>query len=159
MPNLFDSAKKERFLQFYAQCGRQVAAARAADVHPATVREHVKKDPEFKAQYDEAYSEYCESLEAEIERRGKDGVLQPIFHKGILVGHQREYSDTLILAHAKRHIPEYRDRHQVDVQHSGGVLVVPGLAKDADEWERKYGRDSRDAAQGQDDLPPGGRQE
>jgi hypothetical protein len=142
MPNLeqrFNDDKRATFLEWYAKTGRVGESAKAAGVHNCTVLEHRKKDPDFDQACKEAYDLYRESLEQEIERRGKEGVLDPIFQSGILVGHKRVYSDTLMLAHARRHIPEYREKHSVDVNHSGGVLVVPGVAKDSYEWEEDGG--------------------
>lgn len=132
----FTEAKRAKFLELYAQCGRKNAAARAVGTTSWTVRDYCKKHPDYDELVKEAYEVYCESLEAEIERRGKDGVLRPIFQSGMLVGHVTEYSDQLMLAHAKRHIPEYREKHSVDVHHSGGVLVVPGMAGSEDAWEQ-----------------------
>jgi len=132
---LFTREKKDVWLKWYARCGRCGESSKAAGTTNSTVNQHRKLDPDFDAECVEAYSLYRESLEREIERRAVEGTLDPIFQRGVLVGHRRMFSDALILAHARRHIPEYREKHSVDVNVAGGVLVVPGVAKDSHEWE------------------------
>ena len=131
----FTDEKKAVWLQWYAMTGRVGQSSKAAGVDNSTVNQHRKLYPEFDHACRDAYDLYREKLEEEIERRAVDGCLDPIFQSGILVGHKRVFSDTLMLAHAKRHIPEYREKHSVDVTLKGGVLVVPGVAKDSHEWE------------------------
>lgn len=127
---------RTRFLELYATNGRMTESAHAVGVQGSTIARARKKDKEFDEQTIEAYAVYRDHLESVLEARALVGVLEPIFHKGVLIGHKANYSDALILAHAKKHIPEYREKQSVDVNHSGGVLVVPGVAKDSHAWER-----------------------
>lgn len=137
--NQFDEERKAEFLRYYAATGQHNKSAYAVGITPETVRQHRKKFPEFGNAVLEAYRDFQESLETEAVRRGRGGTLKPIFQKGMKVGEVREYSDTLLLEMLRRHIPEYRHRQQVDVNHTGGVLVVPEKAKDDAEFLTRFG--------------------
>ena len=70
-------------------------------------------------------------IDAEIDRRGRVGVIEAVWHDGMPVGEVRKFSDTLLLARAKAHIilrNEYRDRSSIE--HTG---LVSG--KDSEETE------------------------
>ena len=54
------------------------------------------KMPEFAARWDEAMRIAGDVLEAEAFRRGLEGVVRPVFQKGMQVGTIREYSDSLL---------------------------------------------------------------
>ena len=61
--------------------------------------------------------------EDELFRRAVEGVEQPVYQLGKLVGHVREYSDKLLELYLKSHAPEkYMDRQSVE--HSGAVLKI-----------------------------------
>lgn len=63
------------------------------------------------------------SLEAEARRRAMDGVDEPVYHKGEVVGHVRKYSDTLLIFLLKAHRPhKYRDNYKIE--HGGQVEVT-----------------------------------
>lgn len=120
-------------------------SAIAVGLNPNTVVKTKGSDPEFKAACEDALELYREKLVKEAERRAHDGVSEPVFFRGQECGAIQRYSDTLLLALLKRHIPEFRDRHQVDVTHTGGVMVVAGRDTD-DNWEKQYG--GKDDAKG-----------
>jgi len=72
-------------------------------------------DPSFAAEWDAALELGLDSLEDELMRRAKDGTLRPVFQGGELVGHIREYSDTLgifMLKSRRRHV--YGDRQFIE---------------------------------------------
>jgi hypothetical protein len=72
-------------------------------------------DPEFRETYEEARGRHPDQLEAEALRRAVDGVDEPVFHDGEVVGHVRKYSDRLLMAILKARHPAYRER----VEHTG----------------------------------------
>jgi hypothetical protein len=60
--------------------------------------------------------------EEEADRRAVDGTKKGIWYKGKRVGHELEYSDTLLLALLKAGDPDrFSDRK--DIRHSGGVQL------------------------------------
>jgi hypothetical protein len=135
----FDDEMKAEFLRLYAATGQHNRSAAAIGINPETVRQHRMKFPEFGQAVAEAYRDFQESLETEALRRARSGTLEPVYQKGVKVGEIRRFSDTLLLEMLRRHIPEYRHRQQVDVNHTGGVLVVPEKAKDDADFITRFG--------------------
>ena len=57
-----------------------------------------------------------DELEAEARRRAVQGVRQPVFHQGKVVGHIRKYSDLLLIFLLKHRRPEiFADKAMVAV--------------------------------------------
>lgn len=161
---VFDEDARRRFLNFYAEFGMFYKAAAAAGVSGQCVYDHLKEDEEFAAEYEEAKGRFRDRVEEEITRRAMEGVDEYVTcGKGLVYVEsetefetvmtedgpkqrpkmvplkQRRFSDTLLMFHARRHIPEYRDKQQIDVNHTGGVLVVPA-GKSVEEWEAENQR-------------------
>jgi hypothetical protein len=131
------------FLQALAATGNVAASCRASGLGRTTVYRYKEQDEAFAAAWKEALEEACDDLELEARRRGKDGVLTPVYYKGKIVGHIREYSDTLLLSQLKAHCPQlYRDR-VVKQEVSGSVrlehVLSDALAK-AEEARRALAR-------------------
>ena len=82
----------------------------------------------------EALELYREKISMIVHNRATDGWKEPVFYKGCLVGQIRKFSDRMLEMHAKRHVPEYRDRANLDVNVTGGVLVVHSGDIDKDKW-------------------------
>jgi len=55
------------------------------------------RDPKFKAEYERMRDYSIGIAEDEAIRRAVDGIEKPIFYKGEIVGHTREFSDYLLL--------------------------------------------------------------
>jgi hypothetical protein len=125
---VFDAARREQFLEHLALHGLRAKAAREVGVCLQTVMRHLTDDPLFAEGYQHAFAQYREILEEEIHRRGVVGVQEPIFWQGAIVGWVTRYSDRLLMEHARRHIPEYREAIKVEqtTQHGGSIAV--GLA-------------------------------
>lgn len=137
----FDDARKRVFLDELARSGATQRALDVADICQATLDDHRKRNPEFAAQVVAARQRFTESLETEAHRRAVDGVEKPVYQNGKLVGHVKQYSDTLLLAILKKHDPSYRER-VVDVNvGAGGVLVVGERPPTAEDWAAKHGAD------------------
>lgn len=123
-----------------AETGTKMASARAAGIswqHWDKFR-RVNKD-QMDPLVDAALEMYRERISYAIHSRAIDGWLEPVFYKGEEVGHIRRFSDRLLLAQAKRHMPEYRDDSatKLDVSLSSGVLVVSQPAITAAEWQER----------------------
>ena len=135
----FTAAARKRFLEVLRETGLFCRAAEAVNMNPESIRLRRKADPELEADCQLSLECFRETLEAEIFRRGVSGTDKPVFYQGVECGSIREYSDRLLELMAKRHIPEYRDKGQVDLNVSGGVLVVPSEATTSKEWEDEHG--------------------
>lgn len=144
-------ARQVCFLQHFRQCGVITEACRRTGVSRRLVYQYWRQDPVFEAAFREALEEAADVIEAEMYRRGVEGVDEPVVHQGMPTylegeggdGERRmwtikKYSEGCLLALAKARRPErFRDNHKVE--HSGavvsGVLVVPA-AVDPDSWEQ-----------------------
>ena len=131
----FDDRAKGVFLQRYEQTGLKILSARAAGVCNETVNVHVSEDEDFATLVANALQAYRESVEQEVMRRGIEGWDEAVHYKGEQTSVVRKYSDRLLELHAKRHIPEYREKPTLDVNLRGGVLVVPQGSEDSKKWE------------------------
>lgn len=97
-------------------------ACRQAGITRKAAYDRRKADPEFAAAWDEALEESTDELVAEAYRRAKNGTKRPVFYKGDVCGHIREFSDTLAMFLLKAHRPNvYRDR--VQQEHSGELVI------------------------------------
>lgn len=146
--SIFDETRKNIFLNFIAENGRVMDACKAAGVSSSTVRKHVETDPEFAEAYDHAKQEYADYVTSVVERRALEGTKEPIMggrFKDEIVGHRLVYETPLTIMHAKRYVPEYRERQQVDVAVTGGVLAVasslPEGPSGTRSWNALYGGD------------------
>ena len=105
------------------------------------VRNHLNNDPAFAEAYEEAYTYFKDALEAEMLRRAVQGWKEPVVggkDKDEVVTHVQKFDSQLLQLALKRHIPEYREKYQVDANVSGGVLVVGGvLGQQA--WQDQFG--------------------
>jgi hypothetical protein len=127
-PIRFDDERKVTFLAALEAHGMVTTAARAAAITTETVYQHRKADEAFAQAWAEAYAAYCDRLEMEAYRRAVDGVDEPVYQQGALVGVVRKYSDALLTLKLKRHRPEqYRERVQVnaDVTARRVTAMVP----------------------------------
>lgn len=149
---------KERFIEALRECPIVAIAARQAGLPRRTAYNHRKEDSEFRAAWDDALEEGMDLAEAEAWRRGVEGVDEPVYQGGQLVGYQRRYSDALLGRLLQAYRPEkFSEKHQHRVSDSNplqealaaidGTTVGPPAERGADLPE----------PQGQviDHIPPG----
>ncbi len=132
--------KRKVFLKLLAETGGNVKAASEAVGYANTsfLMKFKKEDEDFAEEWEEAVQAGAAILEAEILRRGIDGVLEPVFYKGKVVGYKTVYSDPLLLAAIKKVDPGYRDaRIGGSTNINFGVAILPMTAKDDDDWENR----------------------
>lgn len=144
----FTPRRREKFLEVFRRTGLLNKSAEAVDVHPETVRRARKDDADFAADYDEALQYFREILEEEATRRAIEGCQEEIYYQGDVCGTRRNYSDRMLELLLKRHIPEFRDKHTVDMTVGGGVLVVPGNQESVEEWEQRQKEEQGDDNEG-----------
>src|SRR5262249_4082781 len=83
------------------------------------------RSPDFSIAWDEALEVGLDSLEDEVMRRAKDGVEEPVFYQGQVVGGTRRYSDTLamfILKSRRREV--WGERQEVTVKDDWTQLSI-----------------------------------
>lgn len=109
--------------------GRAVeTACDVAEIGVSTAYRRRKEDGAFATLWDEARAEghavLLDRLEAEADRRARDGWDEPVFHDGAQCGSKRRYSDTLLIFRLKALAPQrYRDNQDVTVSGPGGGPV------------------------------------
>jgi hypothetical protein len=86
----------DAFLAALAECGILSQAAEAAGVDRATVWRRRQDDAEFAKACDEAVDMAADKLEAEARRRAVEGVEEPVYQGGQLIGTKTVYSDSLL---------------------------------------------------------------
>jgi hypothetical protein len=82
------------------------------------LRQMIERDDELQEAIAEARGRTPERIEAAIVKRAIDGVEEPVYHQGKVVGYVTKYSDRLLEMMARAHAPEYRER--VEVSGAGG---------------------------------------
>lgn len=136
-----------KFLDAYRECGIIVKAALAANLSYSSIANLRKTDPEFEAEMEQAKQLWiAEKLDAPLREIGIDGIMKPIFSPktGALLGHERVIHAQVTLAYARKFDPAYRDKQEVDVNHTGGVLVVTAPAQDVADWKSRFGSGKRE---------------
>lgn len=125
------SPLKRAFLTAYAASGCNVtAAARACNMWARTHYRWLKEDGaddnnpnEYGEWFAIAHQAGIERLEREADRRATDGVDEPIYHLGQLVGFKRKYSDVLLIFRLKALAPDrYNDRLLVNARNENKNL-------------------------------------
>jgi len=134
----FTEGCKQAFLDDYAKRGLFIHASEVAGVNEQTVRDHMKGDPAFNDAVKAAYKKYCEALEESARVRAMEGDEHDVYHMGMVVGTKKIRSDRLHELFLKRHIPEFREKSTVDVNHQGGVLIAPMTEQDVRQWREDH---------------------
>ena len=78
----FDDDQKERYIECLRATGLKGRAAEFAGVCRQAVQNHRENDPEFVEAADDALEAYRDVVAAEVKRRGVDGWLEPVYHRG-----------------------------------------------------------------------------
>lgn len=133
--------KKRVFLRILMENGGRVhdAALAAGYKSSAPLRAYRHRDPEFAKAWDEALEAANDVLEAEAIRRGVDGVREPIYYRGTLVGYKLVYSDRMLELLLKGNNPEKFNRNSqtdININAKVGIAVIPATVKSEEEWER-----------------------
>jgi hypothetical protein len=133
--NRSTAGSRRRFLEVYARVGNIGEACRQANIGRATHYEWLA-DPEYRAAFETAKEEACDSLVEEARRRAHEGVEEPVYWQGAVVGTTRRYSDNLLMFLIKGQRPEvYRDQWKGELTHTGVMAISrgPDLSQLSDE--------------------------
>lgn len=135
----FDEIRRGIFLREMAEHGRKSTAAMAAGVSVTTANWAIKNEPEFSEAmahcqliyHDRIVAHHQDLLFNGVEKRRYD-------NKGTIIEITREYPIRLIELELKKHDDGYRDKREINMNVSGGVLIAPaGLT--IEEWEKEHG--------------------
>ncbi len=112
------------FLAAYEQLGNISAAAKAAKVS-VNVHYKAKGNETYQKLFDHAKRTFVEQLETEATRRAVEGVEEPIYHAGKMVGTRKRYSDVLLIFMMKAHNPEkYGDKRETPGTYNQQVNIT-----------------------------------
>ena len=102
--------------------GNQNAACAKVGVNFATHYYHRKHDEVYAEKVEQAIQEACQEVEEAITHRAIDGVDEPIYFQGQLVGYKKAYSDNLLMERARALLPErYGKRQDVNINQNISV--------------------------------------
>lgn len=153
---LTPAQRKSRFLEAFRICGNMTASADFASTSKDTIREYRRKDPEFKALYEEALQASIDRLEEEGRRRAYYGVEEPVLFQGQptykrdwlgeivrdkngdpVIFTVRKPSDRLMELFLKAKSPQFKEHVKHEHEVRGGVLVVGAPAATPADWEKQ----------------------
>ena len=130
---LFNTERKGRFLLNIRCTGQLQMSARECGVSPSTVRHHLAKDSAFQLAYQEAMDDFKEGIEVEIYRRAVFGWEEEVYQQGEFAGTMRKFDSRLLEMLAKRHIPEFKEKFEIQHHLPPGTLAVP-MKQTKEEW-------------------------
>ena len=111
----YDRAR-QRFLTHYSNSGNITWSAKRAGIDRGLVYTWQEESDQFAAAFREADLKATEVLEREAWRRANEGIAEPVYQHGKLVGTIQRYSDNLLMFLLRARAPErYRDRVDVSV--------------------------------------------
>jgi hypothetical protein len=131
--------KRKIFLKVLGETGQVTKAAESAGyTTPAFLHKLRRDDEEFAEQWEDAVQTAKYMLEDEGIRRGRDGVMEAVYHKGEIIDYKLVYSDTLLMFMLKKLDPSYRDtgRHG-ETNINFGIAVLPMTAPNEGAWEQR----------------------
>jgi len=127
----FTNSMKKRFCEQLAEHGNVGYAISLLNLKRKDVYAERRASEEFRAQWDEALLIGIDALEDEASRRAFQGVLEPVYYLGKVVGHTRKFSDNIAMFLLRGAKPEkYRERYEVQ-----GHVTLEGKLKDLSDAE------------------------
>ncbi len=113
------------FLSKLSKTGNVLDACKAGRITRSNVYRAREEDERFKAAWDAALDEAADLLEKEARRRAVNGVKEPVFYKGKVVGDIKRFSDSLLMFLLKGTRPDkYRENHKHEVGGVGGAPIA-----------------------------------
>lgn len=116
--------KHDLFFAALAKYGVATRAMQHADLDPKVVYDNRKNDPEFAERWRLALEAFADSLEDAARQRAVEGFKKGVWHQGVMVGEEIQYSDSLLLAMLKaKRKREYGDSSKVELTGADGGPV------------------------------------
>lgn len=149
----FDDKAKEIFLEEYRKWGRMGESAAAAGVSTQAVRHAIDVDEDFAEALLIAESEYKDKLighHQDLVFNGQEKIHYD--RNGNVISRETIYPIRLIELELKKHDEGYREKQDVKVHHTGGVLVAPAEMPTIDDWEARFSK-AKDVTPDEDSFP------
>ena len=100
------SSNEKMFLDLLSEGMSVSAACERANIPRRSVYNRRRADQDFREQWDEALGMAADTLEAEADRRGRDGWSEDVYYRGQVVGRRQRYSDRMLIFRLKALRPE-----------------------------------------------------
>lgn len=116
--------KKDALIAAYCEVGCMTDAAKAVGISRRNHSYWMKADEDYRQKFAEAKAEAMELLEDDAIRRARGRVTRPVRYEGHVVGHERIYSDALMMFLLRGGMPEkYGRAATTEVTGAGGGPV------------------------------------
>lgn len=100
-----------KFIAALATTGNVTLSCKLAEFNRRAAYDRKNSDPAFAEKWEAALELGIDALEDEATRRALEGTEKPVFHQGVICGHVKEFSDTLMIFMLKSRRPEkFKDR-------------------------------------------------
>ena len=134
----FTDDLKRKFLHELRRTCNITRASQKINISRVTAYSAKKVNLEFSEAWNNALQEGLDLLEEMARKRAFEGVTKNIYYQGKICGKTKEYSDGLTMFLLKAHRPEkYRDNQSIDLNHKGGVLVIPPGHNSVEDWMKE----------------------
>lgn len=131
--------QKGAFLLEYMKWGRMAEAAAAAGVSQNRIKKLAAEDEDFAEAVLLAEAAYRDRLLQHHQNLLFNGTEKISYDRnGNIVSKEQIYPIRLIELELKKHDPGYRDKQEIEMKHSGGVLVAPAEMASIEDWEKKF---------------------
>lgn len=135
----FDDDAKGRFLKEYSKHGRIGDSCKAGGISHTTYLKHLRDDEEFGQACMMAEKDYQSRLIAHHQNLVFEGTTKKSYDRtGLLVSEEQVFPIPLIQMELRKHDEGYREKREVDMKVSGGVLVAPSDLASIEDWESKF---------------------
>ena len=119
-------------------------ACAASDMSRSAAYHWRKEDESFRSDWDEAWQAVVDELEASTMTKAIEGWEEPVFHEGVVCGHKRRFSPTLMIFMLKANRPEKYHLEKKEAKQlgesAGGVIVAPGHRSPRDWIDKEKGQ-------------------
>jgi len=133
---------RARFLSALKETCNVTESCKISRLAHTSAYEWRDEDKDFRQEWDAALQIGADVLEDEAVRRAKEGVSEPVYQGGKLVGNVQKYSDTLLIFLLKGAKPDkYAEKRQLE--HSGKMTLEQLVCGDSDE-EPEPSQDTRE---------------
>ncbi len=135
-----DEDMKQRILLEISDHGRLGTACRKNGVTMSTIKKHIERDPEFGRAVMEANEAYKDKLISHHQNLVFNGTTRVNYDRnGNIVSEETIYPVRLIELELKKHDEGYRDKKEVNMNVTGGVMVAPAEMS-MEDWEKNFAR-------------------
>lgn len=132
--------KRNQFLDIVARTGNLRLAARKVGVGERALYLARQRHPDFDANWTMAVKIYNMFVANEaIRKRAIEGVREPVWYQGAIVGYQIRHDSGLTQFFLKGAMPEvYGDKREIKIEGglTYGIALLPPTVKNVDEWEQ-----------------------